>query len=80
MEAKEVASEGDQRTLNNTDNTVRHNYRQLTDEEKLQMVRLKDAGLDFINECRHIGTSRELSLAITKAEEAVMWAVKHVTK
>ena len=26
------------------------------------------------------GTSRELSIAKTKAEEAVMWAVKHVTR
>lgn len=27
-----------------------------------------------------IGQSRELSLAKTKIEEAVMWAVKHVTR
>ena len=27
-----------------------------------------------------IGSSRELSLAKTKIEEAVMWAVKHITK
>lgn len=26
-----------------------------------------------------IGKSRELALAITNAEQAVMWAVKHVT-
>lgn len=74
-----VRSETDARTLNNSDNTVRHNYRQLTDTEKAQMVRLKDLGLAFINECRAAGGSRELSIAITKAEEAVMWAVKHVT-
>ena len=29
---------------------------------------------------QHPGGSRELSLALTKVEEAVMWAVKHVTK
>jgi hypothetical protein len=28
----------------------------------------------------NIGQSRELSLAKIKIEEAVMWAVKHITK
>jgi hypothetical protein len=38
-------------------------------------------GLEFIIYCNNIHPgSRELSLAITKMEEAVMWAVKHVTK
>jgi hypothetical protein len=71
-----VKSESDQRTVNNT---VRHQYRVLSDIEKAQMVALKDKGLDFIELCKAIGTSRELSLAITNAEQAVMWAVKHVT-
>jgi hypothetical protein len=68
----------DQRVDNNV---VRHEYRVLTDLEKAQMKKLKDMGLEFITCCRemHPG-SRELSLAITKMEEAVMWAVKHVTK
>ena len=43
------------------------------------MVELKDLGAAFINACNAIGKSRELSLAITNAEQAVMWAVKHVT-
>lgn len=77
---KTADSAGDDRTLNNQDNTVRHNYRQLTDDEKKQMVLLKDHGLAFIQACRAIGTSRELALAITKAEEAVMWGVKHITQ
>ena len=51
----------------------------LTDEEKAQMVALKDAGAAFIALCNATGKSRELSLAITNAEQAVMWAVKHVT-
>ena len=72
-----VKSESDDRTANNA---VRHTYRVLTDEEKAQMVALKDIGAAFIAKCQEIGGSRELSLAITKAEEAVMWAVKHVTK
>ncbi len=71
-----VDSDSDDRTANNA---VRHTYRVLSDEEKAQMVALKDMGAAFIAKCNEIGKSRELSLAITKAEEAVMWAVKHVT-
>jgi hypothetical protein len=71
-----IASESDDRTANNA---VRHTYRVLTDAEKQQMVELKDMGAAFIARCNAIGKSRELSLAITNAEQAVMWAVKHVT-
>lgn len=74
---KMIASESDDRTANNA---VRHQYRQLSDEEKAQMVALKDLGAAFIAKCQEIGGSRELSLAITNAEQAVMWAVKHVTR
>ena len=72
-----VSSESNDRTANNA---VRHTYRILTDAEKQQMVDLKDIGAAFIAKCQEIGGSRELSLAITNAEQAVMWAVKHVTK
>lgn len=72
-----VNSDSDDRTVNNT---VRHKYRVLTDEEKAQMLALKDLGAEFIARCEDIGKSREMSLAITNAEQAVMWAVKHVTK
>lgn len=75
--SERVDSASDDRTANNA---VRHTYRVLSDAEKQQMVELKDIGAAFIGLCQHIGQSRELSLAITKAEEAVMWAVKHVTK
>ena len=79
-----VDSESDDRTVNNS---VRHQYRQLSENEKIDMVAIKDAGADFI---RHIDTvashytddnrpSRELALARTKIEEAVMWAVKGIT-
>ena len=71
-----VNSASDARTVNNT---VRHQYRVLTDAEKASMLRLKDLGQAFIDECRAVGASREMSLAITNAEQAVMWAVKHVT-
>ena len=79
--ADKVGSESDARTVNNT---VRHQYRVLSDDEKAQMVAIKDAGLEFlglievIEQCS--SQSRELSIAKTKTEEAVMWAVKHVTK
>ena len=73
----DIRSESDDRTANNA---VRHTYRILSDEEKAQMVALKDIGAAFIAKCQEIGGSRELSLAITNAEQAVMWAVKHVTK
>ena len=73
----EVKSESDARTANNA---VRHTYRVLSDGEKAQMVALKDIGAAFIAKCQEVGGSRELSLAITNAEQAVMWAVKHVTR
>lgn len=73
---QQIDSASDARTANNA---VRHTYRVLSDEEKAQMVELKDLGAAFIAKCNEIGKSRELSLAVTNAEQAVMWAVKHVT-
>lgn len=87
MPAETVDSAGDDRVKNNV---MRHEYRVLSDEEKAQMKKLKDKGLEFSNLLCQIGkiptngdyrfSSRELSLAQTKIEEAVMWAVKHLTK
>jgi len=71
-----IDSTSDERTKNNA---VRHTYRVLTDEEKADMQTLKDLGLAFIDKCNALGKSRELSIAVTNAEQAVMWAVKHVT-
>lgn len=71
-----VDSASDDRTSNNS---VRHTYRVLSDAEKMQMVELKDIGAALIAKCDEIGQSRELALAKTNAEQAVMWAVKHVT-
>ena len=71
-----VDSASDERTANNA---VRHKYRVLTDAEKAQMTELKDMGAAFLAKCDEIGASREMSLAKTKIEEAVMWSVKHVT-
>lgn len=72
-----VDSTSDERTVNNV---MRHQYRVLSDDEKAQMQTIKDKGLEFYNLIEGCGASRELSLAKTKAEEAVMWAVKHLTR
>lgn len=74
--AKAVDSTSDDRTVNNV---MRHQYRVLTDEEKAAMQRLKDDGLALHELIGSLGNSRELSLAKTKVEEAIMWAVKHIT-
>jgi hypothetical protein len=72
-----VDSTSDERTVNNV---MRHEYRVLNSQEKANMLAVKDHGLHFVDFLSGIGQSRELSLAKTKIEEAVMWAVKHITK
>lgn len=71
-----VDSASDARTVNNT---MRHAYRVLSDDEKAKMQAIKDQGLAFHDFIGGLGSSREISLAKTKVEEAVMWAVKHLT-
>ena len=73
---KMLDSTSDQRTVNNA---MRHGYRVLTDAEKVAMQNIKDEGLTFWGLIDGLGQSRELALAKTKIEEAVMWAVKHLT-
>ncbi len=75
MENK-VESTSDARTVNNT---MRHQYRVLSDAEKANMQTIKDMGLAFHDFISGVGNSREMSVAKTKIEEAVMWAVKHIT-
>lgn len=72
-----VDSTSDARIANNV---MRREYRLLSDDEKALMKDIKDKGLDFVKLCDVVGASRELSLAKTKMEEAVMWAVKHITR
>jgi len=76
MNEQMVDSTSDDRTVNNV---MRHQYRVLSDAEKASMKAIKDKGLELHELVKSIGTSRELSLAATKTEEAVMWAVKHIT-
>ena len=71
-----IESTSDERTVNNV---MRHNYRVLSDDEKTQMQEIKDLGLELHDALDGIGSSREISLAKTKVEESVMWAVKHIT-
>ena len=71
-----IDSTSDKRTVNNT---MRHGYRILSDTEKASMLAIKDEGLKLHNLIAGMGTSREISIAKTKVEEAVMWAVKHIT-
>lgn len=72
-----VNSASDERVVNNV---MRHGYRVLTDSEKAQMLAIKDKGLELWQLFDSVGASRELSLAKTAVEEAVMWGTKHVTK
>jgi hypothetical protein len=72
-----VNSTSDQRTVNNV---MRHEYRVLSAEEKIQMQQIKDFGLQFHDMLSDLGSSRELSIAKTKLEEVVMWSVKHLTR
>lgn len=72
-----VDSKSDARVVNNV---MRHEYRVLSDSEKQTMQEIKDKGLELHDLIESIGQSRELSIAKTKTEEAVMWAVKHLTK
>lgn len=78
-------STDDKRTKNNS---TRQKYRQLSDAEKTQIDELKQIGASFISKLHEIGKtdptgehfgSRDLALANTHAEDAVMRAVRHVT-
>lgn len=60
-------------------NVMRHEYKALSNEDKVVIKDIKDMGLQFYEYLDRVGASRELSLAKTKIEEAVMWAVKHVS-
>lgn len=64
-----VASTSDERTVNNV---MRHQYRVLSDDEKKAMQEIKDLGLALHDKLGEIGDSRELSLAKTSLEQAVM--------
>lgn len=67
-------------TAKTDSNVMRSTYRVLSDQEKATMQALKIEGAKLYDLIEGVGQSRELSLAKTKVEEAVMWAVKHITR
>jgi len=86
-----VPSTSDNRIKNNP---VRHEYRVLSDDEKAKMQAVKDKGLEFLDLIDSLRTpeekvegedfalvtiDRHLNIAAERVEEAVMWAVKHIT-
>jgi len=77
MQPEHINSTDDARVENSP---MRHQYRVLTEQEKADMTDIKDAGLAFFKTLERFPASREMSLAKTKVEEAVMWAVKGITK
>ena len=61
-------------------NIMRGTYRELSDPDKAAIQHIKNLGEEFIRATQScVPAGRELSLAKTKMEEAVMWAVKGIT-
>lgn len=60
--------------------SMRVQYRVLSDDEKHLMGALKLAFEDLWSKVDALGASRETSLAKTHLEYACMWAVKHLTR
>jgi hypothetical protein len=69
--------------------TYRKEYRPLTDKEKQLMEKIKiraeklEVLFDKVNTNRNeipSASGREIALAKTKLEEAIMWAIKGLTK
>jgi hypothetical protein len=59
---------------------IEEDTRILNEREKFNKQIVKDLGRNFQQILRDMGDSRELALANNKVEEAVMWAIKHITK
>ena len=86
-----VQSTSDDRTANNA---MRHTYRILSEEEKMQVEEIKDLGATFTALLHRIGRtappptpeeehrfgSANLTIAFRHMEDAVYRAVKHVTR
>lgn len=90
-EGDRVSSTSDDRTANNA---MRHQYRILSEEQKMQVEEIKDLGAAFTSLLHRIGRttppstpeeehrfgSANLTLAFRHMEDAVYRAVKHVTR
>lgn len=55
-------------------------FRSLSDMELARIRRLQETGGEFVSLIMGLGNSRELTLARTRAEEAIMWSIKAITK
>ena len=58
---------------------MRMEYRPLTADQSAQILAVKGNAASLYGFLGTLGQSRELSLAKTKLEESVMWAIKHLT-
>jgi hypothetical protein len=58
----------------------RENYRGLTSVDQAYMVAVKQKARELNNVFGNLPPGREVHIAMTKLEEAVMWAVKAITK
>ena len=65
-------------TVQAIEERFRPTYRELTPIEKQRIDRIKAKAMELATEFYPFD-SREKSLAITKLEESVMWAVKAIT-
>ena len=74
-----VSSTSDERTVNNSDDAVRHHYRVLSDDEKALMVEIKDAGANLLELIDKLPDTYRTQHARIQAEGAVMFAVKELT-
>jgi hypothetical protein len=54
-------------------------YRQLSPNETVAVGEIKDVAHDLYERLQKVPLGREKSLALTKLEECVMWAVKGIT-
>jgi hypothetical protein len=80
MDLFEGTPDARQGQTSETDSPFRKRYRQLNEQEIEVHDRIKNLAseLHFVFSY-HVKPSRETSLAKTKLEEAVMWAVKGLT-
>lgn len=60
-------------------NETRTEYRELSEDEKQLIAACKARGQEYIDFLNNLPKSREISLALTNAEQSVMWAVKGLT-
>lgn len=73
---KTVKSESAARTKSNE---VLHRYRDLSDKEKRDVSDIKNLSQVLMNKVEELGDSDATHQAKVKIQEAVFWAVSHVT-